>query len=247
MRVLPMGPFEQYFKASDEVEKASLLEDAEGLRGLRVVHDYIADLLQRHGDAVGPLAVFLEFNSFMLLLAGMRTAISGHAAAIFPVLRTALESASYAYLMIDDQSLETIWSNRHRDKASLKACRKAFTSAVSMVAKKLNAIQADSGTYIEEIYEASIDFGAHPNTRSIFGHVNTEEDDEIVQVRLVGVYAHDAFEARRAVLACWDFGIAIAIILTRANGDLTQELADRLDDLNVKKEAYASSLVSPKS
>jgi hypothetical protein len=54
----------------------------------------------------------------MLLNAGIRIALTGHAAAIFPTLCTALESACYAYRMIEDEKLEKMWADRHQNAES---------------------------------------------------------------------------------------------------------------------------------
>jgi hypothetical protein len=60
----------------------------------------------------------VALNAFMLVNAGIRIALTGHAAAIFPTLHTALESACYAYRMIENEKLEKMWADRHQNAES---------------------------------------------------------------------------------------------------------------------------------
>jgi hypothetical protein len=66
-------------------------------------------------------------------------ALSGHAAATFPLFRTAMEAACYAYLMKDNEDLEKVWLDRHTSPEALKKSRKAFTSAVKEAATGIGA------------------------------------------------------------------------------------------------------------
>ncbi len=113
----------------------------------------------------------------MLLNAGIRIALTGHAAAIFPTLYTALESACYAYRMIEDEKLEKMWADRHQNAEKRASVENTFTSAVNDAARSINAQQAGSGAWIYDIYQPAIDFGAHPNPRSILLHLKFSPDD----------------------------------------------------------------------
>ncbi|OYX56921.1 MAG: hypothetical protein B7Y86_09245 [Brevundimonas subvibrioides] len=95
--------------------------------------------------------------------------------------------------------------------------------------KALNDLQPDSGDLINDAYEAAIDFGAHPNPRSIFPHVRAGDKDDYYVVRLITLYSTDQFEAKRALLAAVEYGIAIAIVGIRAKATASQELADKLN------------------
>ena len=142
------------------------------------------------------MAMVLSMNAYMLFLAGVRVAMTGHVTACFPVLRTALESACYGFLIAKDPDLSAVWADRHKDADSKKVCRKAFGSAVTDVAKLVEREQPGGGQWLSDAYDAAIDFGAHPNIKSVFGHVRILEDvpeDPYFRVNLAGLYGAETF------------------------------------------------------
>ena len=78
-----------------------------------------------HGAA--RISLVLLINAYQMFPAGVRTALGGHTAAVFPLLRTALESAAYGALIAAKPELSSIWTNRHHDDEAKKACRNTFT------------------------------------------------------------------------------------------------------------------------
>jgi hypothetical protein len=189
----------------------------------------------------------LSMNAYMLFLAGVRVAMTGHVAACFPVLRTALESACYGFLIAKDADLSAVWADRHKDADSKKVCRKAFGSAVTDVAKLVEREQPGGGQWLSDAYDAAIDFGAHPNIKSVFGHVRILEDvpeDPYFRVNLGGLYGSDHWETYRMLIGCLDFALAIAVVLTRAldNPDLEHE--KQLQALNDEKNRVAEAFLS---
>lgn len=234
---------DDYIDHTNETTAALRAENGPLLRMLREFDAYFVKTLWRDAKELSPVAAFLSMNAYMVYLAGVRTALTGHVVAVFPLLRTALESACYAYLIAKQPELTEIWMNRERDEVTRKACRKNFTDAVAKVAKDLNGVQAGSGDAIMEAYTLAIDFGGHPNAKSILEHINLSEghkDDAYLQVSLTGLYGAEHWETGRHLIACADFAMVLAVVLTRTlpNPDLLhqdslQSLAD-LKSVSVK-------------
>lgn len=224
---------DEYIDKGSEVTLALRVENGPILQALHKYHEYFATVLWRDVD-LDPIPAFLSMNAFMLYLAGIRVALTGHVSAVFPVLRTALESASYSFLMTEDPELVDIWTNRHKSKEGLKLCRRRFSSAVPATAAAINREQPGGGDWILEAYDAAIDFGAHPNIRSVFGHVSFDDDqgDDFHRISLTGLYGRDSWETKRVLIGCLDFGLAIAVLLTRALNAPDQEHQDRLQALS---------------
>jgi hypothetical protein len=106
-----------------------------------------------------PLSVFLGVNGQMMLQAAIHMAASGHVAAIYPLLRAALESASYGFRTSKDPTLLQIWIDRENGEAQRKACRKAFTSAVADAAKEIAEVEPALGHYIQQLHERVLRMG----------------------------------------------------------------------------------------
>lgn len=236
------GSLDRYIEAANEVTAGLLSSDSKALNALRALHSFFAESLWKDTVDDRPTPLILSLNSFTLFLAGIRMALSGHAIAVFPLLRTALESACYGFLMAKDESLEPIWTNRHDSPDARRLCRQALQAAVPSVSKALDAIQPGSGNLIADAYESAIDFGAHPNPRSIFPHLKIGDENNDYIVRLVTLYSAEQFEAKRALLATVEYGLAIAIVAFRAKAKPTQELADQINKLIDMKAAYEAEL-----
>lgn len=191
---------------------------------------------------MSPHQAFLSIHSFMTWTAAVRLALSGHAAATFPLFRTALEAACYAYLMKDDEDLEKVWSDRHASPEALKKSRRAFTSAVKEAAARI-----DAGTMFEkwmmDAYDGAIDHGAHPNPKSIYRHINPPKDEgDYVIVNLTGIYDAENTETLRMLVACLDYGLVIACVLARSLKEVPDDLSANLDRLNQLKEKLSGEL-----
>jgi hypothetical protein len=244
MRLVLDKSFDDYITAGEETARKILTANGPLIKALRSHHDYFTRTLWADDPDINPVAGVLSINAFMMFLAGTRIAMTGHAGAIFPVLRTGLEYACYAFLITEDPALAAIWSDRHRDAKSLKASRNAFTGAVKITAQKLNDIQDDSGDWIFEAYETAIDYGGHPNPRGVFDHVSmlNEGPEEYHQVNVAGLYGEDHFYTERSLIACLDFGLAVAIVLSRCRKEFSEEVQTKLNALNEEKEQVAAEM-----
>jgi hypothetical protein len=236
-----------YFDTADATTTALRQEDGPILRLLHDFHRYFAKTLWRDTSGVPPVAAFLSMNAFMTYLAGVRVAMSGHVVAVFPVLRTALESACYAYLIARTPDLAAVWTDRHKGDAERKACRATFTGAVAAVAKDVEREQPGGGDWLREAYDTAIDFGGHPNIKSVFGHVQAQEaseTDPFHRFSLVGLYGTGHGETLRGLIACADFALAIAVLLTRVLERPDEQHQAELHALNEHKNAVADELMA---
>jgi hypothetical protein len=170
--------------------------------------------------------------------------MTGHAGAIFPTLRTALEYACYAFLIADDRALAGVWTNRHDSREALKASRSAFTGAVKATVRKLDEIQSGSANWISEAYDMAIDFGGHPNPRGVFTHTSWgEETASHLAINIAGLYSADQFETTRSLIACLEFSLAIAVVLTRCRKEFSKTIQNELNALNDRKESVINELI----
>lgn len=218
---------------------ARLLVGDHPLMGLvAAYYDFFATSLWADGQPIARVPMFLSQNAFMLWTSGVRMAMSGHEAAVYSLFRTGLESACYALLVSRKPELAAIWSDRDKGEAERKACRKAFTPAVSGVAKYLGAKEMWLGDFISQCYETSIDFGAHPNSRGVMNQVQVTPptaDEERFDVG--SIYPGDSVQVYRALCAAIDFGRAIAIILAYGLPVMSKGVVEALYALRDRQSA----------
>lgn len=167
-----------------------------------------------------PTFSFLAINSYYAFLAGARIAISGQAAAVFPSLRSSVESACYAGQIHLKPELEEIWMHRQRDAKARKKCRDAFAGTIGATERHLGDIAEELGILLRDAYEGSIDFGAHPNSYSILHHlrINHREDD-ISEVHFTCLHGASSNLVIAALAACMELGLVSLIVLVSVGED----------------------------
>jgi hypothetical protein len=126
--------------------------------------------------------LFLRCHSAFRAAAGLASA--GQAAESYVMNRAVLEYAAYALHLHRDAAVRMIWLNRHQNPADLKAARDALTHA--KVLATVTAVNQHAAKRFEEFYQHAIDFGAHPNERSVTGNMKmTEESDRRVMLAVM--------------------------------------------------------------
>ena len=234
-------PFDNYFIAASDVEKEVMERNPPLLSGLRQYHEFFVNHVFSETNAQSPIQGVLAMNAFMIYLSAIRVAMSGHGAAMFPLLRAALEASCYAFLVGDSEELQETWLNRNSTPEALESSRKAFRSAVKNTARRIQTKSwagANIESWINQAYDEAIDFGAHPNPKGVWPYVRISEDhpDGYHRVSMVAVYEADSFETSRCLMACLDFGMLIALILTSCRDEPSEETVAALNQLNELKE-----------
>jgi hypothetical protein len=111
-------------------------------------------------------------------------AAAGQAAETYVMNRVVLEYAAYALHLHRDAALRFIWLNRHQSAADMKASRDALTHA--KVLATVTAVNRHAAKRFENLYQHAIDFGGHPNERSVTGNMKmVEEADRRVMLAVM--------------------------------------------------------------
>ena len=142
--------FESNFKHFDGLQKL----DAEIRRMTNITK--IIDM-----DVAFP--TFLLLRSHAAFLGATRLVLSGQIPEAYMVMRGCLESALYAHYLKNNPGIAQLYLSRHDDASTRKAFRKNFPAYNTM---RDALIQEDekTGEALSDLYEITIDFGAHPNS-----------------------------------------------------------------------------------
>jgi len=234
IRVVMEGGIDVYMAAADGTLAELMVSDEGVVTTLREYDEFFRGRLFAEGQSEAiPLVLFM--NAYQLFLAAVRMALSGHSAAVFPLLRTALESAAYGGLIIRKPELSEVWTGRHRGEAEKKACRKAFNfdKAIAVVKERAPDIHALAVWG----YEGAIDYGAHPNIMGVFAHVSMDANraDGMVAVSHTSLYGAGHIETIRGIIACLDFGLAIIGIIALSPTEVSETVVEGLQALNDAK------------
>lgn len=235
--------FESYFQLAEESTQLAIASHNDAMRILEQIHSIFVTELTLISDDWGPSQGLLTISSMMKWLTSIRVATTGHSASSFPLFRSSLESACYAYNIWADPKLEQVWLDRNKDDKTFRTSRRAFTSAVKDTAKHLvkrSFVWPGTEDWINTAYNQAIDFGAHPNPKSILPglSVDDQRSDEMVGLKLAGVYGGDSFESERMLIAAIDYGQLILLISGCCTERPNQKIFDKLNLINDSKEKY---------
>jgi hypothetical protein len=126
--------------------------------------------------------LFLRCHAAFRAAAG--ESMAGQAVECYRQCRGMLENAAYAVHIHRDRSLAIVWLNRHQDEAGMKASKKAFQHIA--VTASVAAANQHAGKRFEELYQRTIDWGGHPNERSVTGNMKMiEEPDRRVMLAIM--------------------------------------------------------------
>lgn len=169
---------------------------------------YVAFLKQ--GGGIKPAtASILLLNAHASVRAAIRLALSGQLLPVFMTLRGSIESALYANGMAADPAIADVWLHRDQNAQARQACRDVFTvgGMLRAVAQRQDQQFAD---LVREIYDASIDFGAHPNSRSLLASTHIEElPTGDAALNFAYLHGSGSFEVRQSLLACAETGLVV--------------------------------------
>ncbi len=117
---------------------------------------------------------FLLIRTHSSFLGAARLCLSGQLAEAYMVLRGCLENALYGLYVAGNTSRQEIWLRRHEDEASRRRMQKEFT--IRNVMNHLQSVDPTSQHVAQTLYDRTIDYGAHPNERSVTTQVKTQRD-----------------------------------------------------------------------
>jgi hypothetical protein len=218
-----------FLHAANESERECLAE----YKDLVTFLDKI-DLLFRKffaGEIAGhPLPWMLFLNAHASFLAAVRIALSGQAPPTHMVLRGAMESALFALIASCSEENRAAWLDRDKDR---RRSRKIYNAHDA-----IKLLKDDPGLFqgVSEAYDLAIDFGAHPNLRSVVDHVSFKVTDEGYPVTLAYLHGAPSTQGLRAVAACIEIGLFILFISPHAFPNVDKALNVHTEASDLRKE-----------
>jgi len=146
-------------------------------------------------------AAFLA-RAYGCYLAAVRMSSSGQITEAFVMFRACIENALYGYYIKENPELGNIWIERHQSKETEKLVRKNFR--IVDIFDFLITREPKVGPYIKDMYEKSIDFGAHPNVYSIGCNLQYIEDE---RKTIMNIFNNDPYLLKCCLLANVRFGL----------------------------------------
>lgn len=218
-----------FLRLANDCCNEALNELKEPLKFLGDVDSLYIDFLQDAGNIKPVTASILLLNAHASLRAAMRLAFSGQLMPVFMTLRGSVESALYANAMVGNPELQDVWLKRDSDEKARQTCRQEFTSG-KMFHYLSKAHDQGFSDRLREIYDSTIDFGAHPNNRSLIRSIRIEElDTGEHAVNFAYIHGVGSFELRQSLVACAEIGLAVFFVAL-----ICFEAHPRLEAINLR-------------
>jgi len=94
------------------------------------------------------------------------------------VLRGCLEASLYGFFIAKRTEAKQIWLDRHEGEEALKVMKNVFQ--IRPIFEFLERTDDKLHCAIRELYERTIDLGAHPNPSGVLGTMKVKEDGDLV-------------------------------------------------------------------
>ncbi|MEX0915320.1 MAG: hypothetical protein WDZ60_05450 [Wenzhouxiangellaceae bacterium] len=208
-----------FLQLAIDCSRESLKARSESMELLVDIDSMLYKFVRESTQQIPVTASVLLFNAHASFRAAIRLAISGELMPVFMTLRGCIESALYANAMVQDTKLCDVWLSRGKNEDCRKECRKKF-AVNKMIGALEQAHSQEFADRVKLIYDTSIDFGAHPNYKTILGGVQID-DSSSDETKLQFTYIHDieSFEARQSLIACAETGLRVLFIALICNPD----------------------------
>lgn len=121
----------------------------------------------------GLISVALFGRAAGCFFGAVRLSCSGQLTETWALLRACLENSLYAFYILGNPKLAKVWSERHKSETHKKQCRDAFT--IKNIWSALEAKSRSIAKEAKDFYDRTIDWGAHPNERSLFPNLQEKQ------------------------------------------------------------------------
>ena len=115
-------------------------------------------------------------------LAAVKAVCSGQVVESYALNRVVIEQALYGFFLTRKPELRETWLKRHDDAESLRNVRRIFK--ISEMVEELRLVDANDADVFGELYERSIDYGAHPNERAFTQGLESRDVEDGVQLSM---------------------------------------------------------------
>jgi|tagenome__1003787_1003787.scaffolds.fasta_scaffold20957341_2 hypothetical protein len=166
----------KFIEAAHQNQYATFHKKKEAVSMLVAIDDEFAKITKGWLNPQNELAAMLLIRCHGAFRTSAALAMGGQCAEAYVQCRSMLEYAAYAVHIARDttNSLGTLWLNRHVDDPTMKKQRREFGH--DKVLESVTAANKHAGERFEKMYQQTIDFGGHPNERSVTGNMKMVEE-----------------------------------------------------------------------
>ena len=169
-------PLSEFIETTRENTIATFANLRPQYNRLRDIHVFYRDLVENLNNSPDWFSAFFVLRAHASYLGGVRFALSGQVFETYMVLRGCLENALYGFYFHRNPASQETWLRRSDDKKTKDRVRSEFTGGALL--RCLESVDRDTHRIAKQLYDQTIDYGAHPNEEGVLTMLaKTEEGD----------------------------------------------------------------------
>lgn len=178
------------------------------------------------------ISASLLFRCHASFRAACEHATAGQVTEAFPQLRACLECAGYALHIYKNAGTDKIWLKRQDSDAAMGAVISEFKQG--NIRATIQAANRHAAKRYHDLYQTTIDLGAHPNERSVTGNLRIIDQGD--SKKLQQVYLHsDGLPLMHALKTTAQVGVCSLEILQEAFAARFELLGVHAEILRLRK------------
>jgi hypothetical protein len=161
---------------------ATFVELADEFERVIAINDLFSSTLELLEKTEHPLEVLFFFKTNSALMGAIQLAVTTQVPEAFAVLRVALESSLYGLFICKDPKypeLAMIWLKRHDSPQDMREVKNKFQ--IGNMWPVLNSLHPQLYEQVKKLYDQTIDYGAHPNERSLSSVLKQTGDEKTIE------------------------------------------------------------------
>ena len=173
----------QFIDHARSHEYATFANCKEEFKKLRQIDALFRQLISNLFNTKEWFAAFFLLRTHSSYLGAVRLAMSSQVPETYIVLRSALENALYGHYLYKNPSSRETWLRRHDSEAHKKTVRSEFT--ISRLLEELQKSSKREAQIAKNLYDQTIDYGAHPNERALSQSLQITEGDSRIELKIL--------------------------------------------------------------
>ena len=167
-------PLSQFIKDAWHNTYATFVNLKPEFLRLMAIHSAYQKIIQNLINTPEWFAGFFLMRAHSAYLAGARLSLSGQVNEAYMVLRGCIENSLYGLHISDNPDTREVWLCRDDDEDCKRKSKNEFTA--KNVFNSLKSKDEKIHLIAKELYETTIDYGAHPNELGLLSMMRTTQD-----------------------------------------------------------------------
>jgi hypothetical protein len=204
-------PVSEFINLANQNTYATYVQNREAYDRLRLINDLFIELDELWAESDDVLSSFFFFRSHASYMGAIRFSLSCQVPEAFLVMRGCLENALYGVYVHGNIQRQHIWINRDKNATTRAEVRDEFK--IGNIFRFFEKMDPKTCAVAHELYDDTIDYGAHPNRKAVLGSVRRREEREALHFDM-DVITGDNVYSRLALKRNMQVGLC-ALMITR--------------------------------